>query len=113
MVLTPEDKAALTEGKYWKPEIGKKHTIVLSNWRRENRSYMNDPKNEPKPYLVFDLTSIDGVLIGVKEFSTSNRALNSMLFDFIEQAERTDQAFFKVTIRRLDKNTYSVSPGGE
>ena len=101
------------ESKYWSPEKGKSHEVLLSNWRQETRSY-DDGKTE-KPVIVFDVIRVDNEsFVSPKLFATGAVSFATAVKPIIETAEHdgkesilimmdfsTDKKYRFVDLRKL------------
>ena len=108
-MITPQQEQALTQSRYFHLEQGEEHTVVITNWRFEEKSFKNDPTKNKSPTLVMDVISIDGTRTYPREFNSTNKPLNSLLISAIKLSEKNDSNTIKVRVKRLDKINYDLA----
>ena len=98
----------LFESRYWRPEKGKSHEVVLANWRQKFESFDNE-KTE-KPVIVFDVLNIDGEEIAAnpKLFSTGAHSFAEKARPIIERAEQEGKRAIKVYLEYTDDKRYNL-----
>lgn len=108
MSLTTEQKKALTESRYYRPEVGETAIVELSNWRYDEQPFRNE-NTERRPTLVMDVVTINGNPQNPpKIWSSQGRATNILLINSIEFAERAGRRTLHLSITRVDKRTYHI-----
>jgi hypothetical protein len=114
MGITAQEERELTESRFWRPEVGRQHTVVFSDWRFERRAFKQYPDSQPldedlRPTFVASVVELDGVSqFPMKEFSSSNRNLNRLLMIAVRSSEEAKRGWVKLHLSRIDKKTYNV-----
>lgn len=113
MSITPREWKELTESEYWRPEEGTQYNVVMTGWRFERRAYQeygrDDPSSEKRPTIVMNVVEINGEAQDPpKEFSSSNKALNRLLYQAVVLSEQQGRTYVKLRLFRIDKRNYNV-----
>lgn len=92
------------QSKYWKPEPGSQHTLVLTNWDIVPKTFGDS--DHPKLALVFEILSIDGKeYVPPKEWCTTSGSLVEEFRPIIKAAQDKKVDAIKVLLKRsADKN---------
>lgn len=99
----------LFKGKFWKPEKGSEHRVVLGNWGMQYSDF-GGSEPEAKPVIVFDVLKIDGeeVVTDPLTFSTASKEFAAKIQPIIKRAESAGRSAISVALRRTDKGNYEV-----
>ncbi|CAK0746599.1 hypothetical protein CCP3SC15_1440011 [Gammaproteobacteria bacterium] len=120
MAISEREWKALTESKFWRPDIGRQYKVIMSAWRFEMRTFKEELASkdacdrEPRPTFVAIVTSINGeVQEPPKEFASSNKALNKQLMAAVMLAEKDGRNSLRLAMGRTDAKTYSIIDLGD
>lgn len=110
MGISNEQWKALTESRFYKPEIGRTDVITFRNWRFENRRFKGE--GDERPLFVADLITLNGELQSQREFNTGNKALCRLLMPLVQDAERQGAGVIRLKLQRTSQNDYTIISWG-
>ena len=110
-MITNEQRARLTETKFFKVEVGQKVRLVLKEWGyREDTFKEADGNVQVIPTLSFIVESINDIKVTVpKEWNSRSKTNNIILLDAIDKAEREGRDFIAVEVFRINKTQYNIT----
>ena len=87
------------ESKFWKPEAGKRYTIQLTNFRKEEDT---DPNTHSKrEWWKADVVSVDGESLSNKVFSTTSLAWKRAITPVMRREVKDTSDLLKISMKKI------------